>query len=90
VGDVGEGGGDFGGGVVVGVVDGLLAARRGGGGEGVGDGAVGEDGEVHDGGGDEQVLLEGLLRASQQAWDSYSPLKKEKDSAISAARRFYY
>ncbi len=80
-----EGGGDFGGGVVVGVEKCLLAAGSRGTGEGVGDGAVGEDGEVHDGGGDEQLLLEGLLRASQQAWDSYSPLKKEKDSAISAA-----
>ncbi len=64
--EVGKGGGDFGGGVVVGVVEGLLAARGGGGGEGVGDGAVGEDGEVHGGDEIERVVLEGQPRASQQ------------------------
>lgn len=64
--DVGEGGGDFDGGVVAGVEDGLLAAGWGGAVEGVGDCAVGEGGEVHDGGGNGQELLEGLPRALQQ------------------------
>ncbi len=63
---VGESGGDFGGGVVVSVIKSLLATGSGGDGKGVGDSPVGEDGEVHDGGGTEQVLLEGLPRALQQ------------------------
>lgn len=66
MGDVGEGGGDLGGGVVAGVEDGLLAARGGGAGEGVGDGAVGEGGEVHDDDGIGRELLEELPRALQQ------------------------
>jgi len=38
---MGQGGGDFAGGVLAGVEDGLLTAGGGGAGEGVGDGAVG-------------------------------------------------
>jgi len=60
-----EGGGDFGGGVVVGVEKCLLAAGSRGTGEGVGDGAVGEDGEVHDGCRNGRSVLKGLPRASQ-------------------------
>lgn len=66
MGDVREGGADFSGGMVVSVVQGLLTAGRGGSGEGVGDGAVRENGEVHDGcGGIGQVVLLGLPRALQ-------------------------
>lgn len=62
VGKVREGGGDLGGGVVVGIVKCLLARGRGGAGEGVGDGAVGEDGEVHDGSGIGRSVLRGDCR----------------------------
>lgn len=65
MGKVREGGGDLGGGVVGGVVECLLAPGRGGAGEGVGDGAVGEDGEVHGASRIGRSVFEGRPRALQ-------------------------
>lgn len=79
-----EGGGDFGGGVVVCVVEGLLAAGGGGAGEGVGDDAVGEDGEVHDVCRTGDQCLRDCRELHSSAWNLYYSLKKEKVSVISA------